>query len=60
MIKVNLRPNESFDSLLKRFSNAVAQDGILKELKERSTYEKPSVRKRRKKIEKMKELRKIM
>ena len=39
MIKVNLRPNESFDSLLKRFSNAVAQDGILKELKERLNTE---------------------
>ena len=47
MIKVTIRQNENFESLLRRFSNAVAQDGIMKELKERSTYEKPSVKKRR-------------
>lgn len=60
MITVKLRQNESFESLLKRFSNAVAQDGILKELKERSRYEKPSVKKRRKRQEKLKEMRKMM
>jgi ribosomal protein S21 len=47
MIKVTLKQNESFDSLLRRFSTAVATDGILKELKERATYEKPYIKKRR-------------
>jgi small subunit ribosomal protein S21 len=47
MIKVVLKNNESFDSLLRRFSAAVAQDGVLKELKERSVYEKPSIKKRK-------------
>lgn len=47
MIKVNLRQNESFESLMRRFSTSVAADGILKELKERARYEKPSVKKRR-------------
>jgi len=47
MIKVTLRQNESFESLMRRFSTSVAADGILKELKERATYEKPSIKKRR-------------
>lgn len=47
MTKVTLRNNESFESLLRRFSNAVTQDGVLKELKERSVYEKPSIKKRK-------------
>jgi small subunit ribosomal protein S21 len=56
MIKVNSRQNESIDSLLRRFNTAVVQDGVLKELKDRSRYEKPSVKKRRKAIERKKEL----
>jgi small subunit ribosomal protein S21 len=47
MIKVTLRQNESFESLMRRFSASVAADGILKELKERARYEKPSIKKRR-------------
>jgi small subunit ribosomal protein S21 len=47
MIKVQARDGEPFDALLRRFNNAVTADGILKELKERSHYEKPSVKKRR-------------
>ncbi len=57
MPSVKLRHNENFDSLLKRFQAAVAQDGVLKELKERSYYVKPSVKKRKQKLEKMKEFR---
>jgi small subunit ribosomal protein S21 len=55
MAKVIARPNESIDSLLKRFNSAVLADGVLKELKERSRYEKPSVKKRRKKLERLKD-----
>lgn len=55
MIKVTLRPNESVDNLIKRFNTAVTADGVLKELKERSHYEKPSVKKRRIKLERIKE-----
>jgi small subunit ribosomal protein S21 len=51
MIRVTLRQNENVDSLIRRFNNAVSQDGILKELKERSVYEKPSVRKRKKALQ---------
>jgi small subunit ribosomal protein S21 len=55
MAKVIARPNESIDSLLKRFNSAVLADGVLKELKERSRYEKPSVKKRRKRLERLKD-----
>ena len=55
MIKVTLRHNESLDSMLKRWNAAVIQDGILKDLKERSRYEKPSVKKRRIKKERQME-----
>jgi len=40
--------NESFESLLKRFSKKVQQDGILKEARRREHYEKPSVKRKRK------------
>jgi small subunit ribosomal protein S21 len=44
--------DESFDSLLKRFNRKVQQDGILAELRRREHYEKPSVRRKRKKAAK--------
>lgn len=47
MIKVLAKENEPIDSLIRRFNAAVTADGIMKELKERSHYEKPSVKKRR-------------
>jgi small subunit ribosomal protein S21 len=44
--------DENFDSLLKRFNRKVQQDGILAELRRREHYEKPSVRRKRKKAAK--------
>jgi small subunit ribosomal protein S21 len=44
--------NESFESLLKRFNKRVQQTGILSELRRREHYEKPSVRRKRKKVAK--------
>lgn len=55
MVKIVKRQNENIDSLLKRFNTAVTMDGILKESKERARYEKPSVKKRRKRLEKLRE-----
>jgi len=40
--------NESFESLLKRFNRRVQQTGILSEIRRREHYEKPSVRRKRK------------
>ena len=48
MAEVKASENESFDSLLKRFNRKVQQDGILSELRRREHYEKPSVRRKRK------------
>jgi small subunit ribosomal protein S21 len=38
----------SFEDAVRRFKKAVQQEGIIATLKEKSQYEKPSVRKRRK------------
>ena len=40
--------NESFESLLKRFSKKVQQAGILSEVRRREHYEKPSDKRKRK------------
>lgn len=48
MANVVVGDNESFDSLLKRFNKRVQQDGILSEVRRHEHYEKPSVRRKRK------------
>jgi len=40
--------NESFESLLKRFSKKVQQAGILSEARRREHYEKPGEKRKRK------------
>ena len=52
MADVTAGQDESFDSLLKRFNRKVQQDGILAELRRREHYEKPSVKRKRKKAAK--------
>ncbi|MBO7392882.1 MAG: 30S ribosomal protein S21 [Abditibacteriota bacterium] len=42
MTQVQVRPNESLDSALKRFKKMLQQTGILKEAKAHEHYEKPS------------------
>ena len=44
--------NESFESLLKRFNKRVQQDGILREARRREYFEKPSIKRKRKKASK--------
>jgi small subunit ribosomal protein S21 len=39
---------ESFESLLRRFSKKVQQDGVLAEIRRRNSYEKPSVTRKKK------------
>ena len=48
MTSVVTGKGESFESLLKRFSRKVQQDGILAEARRREHYEKPSVKRKRK------------
>ena len=43
---VKLRPDETFESLLKRFKRSVIKAGVLQELKKREYYIKPSVKRK--------------
>jgi len=52
LAEVTAGDDESFDSLLKRFNRKVQQDGILAELRRRENYEKPSIKRKRKKAAK--------
>lgn len=46
MIVINIKENESIDKALKRFKKKFEKTGVLKELRSRTSYEKPSVRRR--------------
>lgn len=48
MSKIEIRRGESFEMALRRFKRQIEKDGILKEVRERKHYEKPSEKKRRK------------
>ena len=45
---VNVGENEPLEKALRRFKKKIEREGILRTLKERKHYEKPSERKRRK------------
>ena len=46
--EIEIRKDESFEAALRRFKRQIEQEGILKEVRERKHYEKPSERKRKK------------
>jgi small subunit ribosomal protein S21 len=46
--QVEVKKDESFESALRRFKKKIEQDGILREVRDRKHYEKPSERKRKK------------
>jgi len=48
MSEVEIRTGESFEAALRRFKKKIEQEGILRELRDRKHYEKPSERKRKK------------
>ncbi|OPL08267.1 MAG: 30S ribosomal protein S21 [delta proteobacterium ML8_F1] len=48
MSGVQVKPNESIDSALKRFKRETSRSGVLAEIKKRKHYEKPSVKKKKK------------
>ncbi|NOT02087.1 MAG: 30S ribosomal protein S21 [Phycisphaerales bacterium] len=47
MIKVRPRGNESIQQLLKRFKRLCMREGLTRDIKRTSYYEKPSEKKRR-------------
>lgn len=46
MIVVNVKENESIDKALKRFKKKFERTGVLRELRSRSHFKKPSVQRR--------------
>lgn len=50
MIIVNVKENESIDKALKRFKKKFERTGVLKELRSRTAFEKPSISRRKEKI----------
>ncbi len=58
MIKISIRSGESPERFLQRFKRVCSKEGLLKEIKKRSYYEKPSERRRRRLKEQKKALRK--
>jgi small subunit ribosomal protein S21 len=47
MIKVKARNNESVQQMLRRFKKICEKEGLVKDVKRKSYYEKPSERRRR-------------
>ncbi|MDI6759155.1 MAG: 30S ribosomal protein S21 [Candidatus Omnitrophota bacterium] len=47
MPQIEVRKDESFESALRRFKRKIEQEGILREVKERRYYEKPSERRKK-------------
>jgi len=47
MIKVKARGNESVEQMVKRFKKMCEKEGLVKDIKRNSYYEKPSEKKRR-------------
>lgn len=48
MALIKIGEDEPFESALRRFKRQCAKAGILKEMRKRRYYEKPSIKKRRK------------
>ena len=48
MIRVKSRGNESLDRLMRRFKKKCEKEGLIRDIKRCSYYEKPSERRRRK------------
>ena len=48
MLRVKARGNETIEQMLKRFKKMCEKEGLTRDIKRQSYYEKPSERKRRK------------
>ena len=46
MLIVNVKENESIDKALKRFKKKFEKTGVLKQLRARTSFEKPSITRR--------------
>jgi len=50
MIIINVKENESIEKALKRFKKKFERTGVLKELRSRTFFEKPSISRRTEKL----------
>ena len=50
MLKIDIKDNEAVDKALKRFKKKFEKTGVLKELRTRQAFEKPSVNKRQQRL----------
>lgn len=48
MVEIHVKKDESLDQALRRFKRSCSRDGVLAEIRKRSHYEKPSVRRKKK------------
>ncbi|MFT6815200.1 MAG: small subunit ribosomal protein S21 [Sphingobacteriales bacterium] len=46
MIEINVKDNESIDRALKRFKKKYEKTGVMRELRRRKQFEKPSITRR--------------
>jgi small subunit ribosomal protein S21 len=49
--RIQIKENEPLEKALRRFKKKIEREGIIRQLKARKHYEKPSVKKRRKQRE---------
>ena len=57
MVKVQVKSNEPLDKALRRLRKICNNEGVTREMKRSSFYEKPSERRRRKERERLKAIR---
>jgi ribosomal protein S21 len=50
MLKIDIKDNEAVDKALKRFKKKFEKTGVLKELRARQAFQKPSVNKRQQRL----------
>jgi len=48
MSEIQVKEGESIDSALRRFKRQTSRDGVIKEVRKREHYEKPSVKRKKK------------
>lgn len=49
MSKIDIGQNEPLERALRRFKRKIEREGILREVRDRKHYEKPSIKKRKRK-----------
>lgn len=60
MAKIIVRENDSIDKALKQFKRMCEKEGLRRDIKRSSYYEKPSEQRRRRKLQELRERRKAI